>query len=112
MGNGKIGDIYMGHSLHGNFLLKHVIEGKIEGGIEVTERRGGRRKQLLNDLKEKTVCMYVCAYMYVCMRVCIYACVRTMYVCMYLRMYVCVYVCVCIYVCMYVCICVCMYVCM
>ena len=30
-------------------LLKHVIEGKIEGRIEVTGRRG-RRKQLLDDL--------------------------------------------------------------
>jgi hypothetical protein len=34
-------------------LLKHVIEGKIEGKIEVTERRGRRRKQLLDDVKEK-----------------------------------------------------------
>jgi hypothetical protein len=32
-----------------NFLLKHVIGGKIEG----TERGGRRRKQLPNDLKEK-----------------------------------------------------------
>jgi hypothetical protein len=31
-------------------LLKHVIEGKIEERIEVT---GRRRKQLLDDLKEK-----------------------------------------------------------
>jgi hypothetical protein len=30
-----------------------VIEGKLEGGIEITERRGRRRKQLLDDLKEK-----------------------------------------------------------
>ena len=30
-------------------FLKHVIEGKIEGRIEVTRRRG-RRKQLLDDL--------------------------------------------------------------
>jgi len=36
-----------------NCLLKHVIEGKIEEWIEVTERRGRRRKQLLGDLKEK-----------------------------------------------------------
>jgi hypothetical protein len=34
-------------------LLKHVIEGKIQGRIEVTERRGRRRNQLLDDLKEK-----------------------------------------------------------
>jgi hypothetical protein len=38
--------------LRRNCLLKHVIEGNIEGRIEVTGRRGRRRKQLL-DLKEK-----------------------------------------------------------
>ena len=27
-----------------------VIEGKIKGQIEVTRRRGGRRKKLLDDL--------------------------------------------------------------
>jgi hypothetical protein len=27
---------------------------KVEGRIDVTGRRGGRRKQLLDDLKEKT----------------------------------------------------------
>jgi hypothetical protein len=36
-----------------NFLLKHVIEGETQGNIEVTERRGRRRHQLLGDLKEK-----------------------------------------------------------
>jgi hypothetical protein len=30
-----------------------VIEGKMEGKIEVTGRRGRRRRQLLDDLKEK-----------------------------------------------------------
>jgi hypothetical protein len=30
-----------------------VIEGKLEGRIEVTGRRGKIRKQLLDDLKEK-----------------------------------------------------------
>jgi hypothetical protein len=30
-----------------------VIEGKLEGRIEVTGRQGRRRKQLLDDLKEK-----------------------------------------------------------
>ena len=39
--------------LRGNWLLKHVIEGKIEGGIEVTVRRGRRRKQVLHELKER-----------------------------------------------------------
>jgi hypothetical protein len=43
----------IGHILRRNFLLKHVIEGKLEGRIEMTGRRGRRRKQLLNDLKEK-----------------------------------------------------------
>jgi len=38
--------------LHRDCLLKHVIEGKIKGR-EVTGRRGRRRKQLLNDRKEK-----------------------------------------------------------
>ena len=32
---------------------KHVIEGKVEGRIEVTGRRGITRKQLLDDLKER-----------------------------------------------------------
>jgi hypothetical protein len=30
-----------------------VIEGKLEGRIEMTGRRGRRRKQLLDDLKKK-----------------------------------------------------------
>jgi hypothetical protein len=30
-----------------------VIEGKVEGKIELTVRRGRRRKQLLDDLEEK-----------------------------------------------------------
>jgi hypothetical protein len=30
-----------------------VIEGKLEGRIEMTGRRGRRRKELLDDLKEK-----------------------------------------------------------
>jgi hypothetical protein len=43
----------VGHILRRNWLLKHVIEGKIERRIDVTWRRGRRRKQLMNDLKEK-----------------------------------------------------------
>jgi hypothetical protein len=30
-----------------------MIEGKVEGKIELTGRRGRRRKQLLDDLEEK-----------------------------------------------------------
>ena len=36
-----------------NCLLKQVIEGKIKGEMEVTRRRGRRRKKLLDDLKDR-----------------------------------------------------------
>jgi hypothetical protein len=39
--------------LRRNCLLKHVIEGKLEGRREMMGWRGRRRKQLLDDLKEK-----------------------------------------------------------
>jgi hypothetical protein len=41
---------WIGHVLRRNCLLKEVIEGKIKGRIEVTRRRGRRRKQLLDTL--------------------------------------------------------------
>jgi hypothetical protein len=44
---------WIGHILRRNCLLKHVIEGKLEGRVEVAGRRGRRRKQLLDDLKGK-----------------------------------------------------------
>jgi hypothetical protein len=44
---------WIGHFLRRNCLLKHAIEGKLEGRTEMTGRRGRRRKQLLDDLKEK-----------------------------------------------------------
>jgi hypothetical protein len=44
---------WIGHILRRNCLLKHVIEGTLEGRIEITGIRGRRRKQLLDDLKEK-----------------------------------------------------------
>jgi len=43
---------WIGHILRRNCLLKQVIEGKFEGRIEVMGRRGRRRKQLLDYLKE------------------------------------------------------------
>ena len=43
----------IGHILRRNCLLKQVIEGKIKGEMEVTWRRGRRRKKLLDDLKER-----------------------------------------------------------
>jgi hypothetical protein len=45
---------WIGHFLQRNCRLKHVTEGKIEGRLEVTERRGRRCKQLLDDLKGRT----------------------------------------------------------
>ena len=43
---------WIGHIVHRNCLLKHLIESKIEGRIEVTGRRGRRHKQILDDLKK------------------------------------------------------------
>jgi hypothetical protein len=40
-------------NLRRNCLLKEVIEGNIKGWIEVTRRRGRRRKQLLDDLGDR-----------------------------------------------------------
>jgi len=44
---------WIGHILCRNCLLQGVNEGKIKGGIEVTGRRGRRRKKLLDDLQER-----------------------------------------------------------
>jgi hypothetical protein len=44
---------WIGHILRRTCLLKQVTEGKIKGRIEVTRRRGRRRKQLLDDLGDR-----------------------------------------------------------
>jgi len=44
---------WIGHILRRNCLLQQVIEGKIKGVMEVTRRRGRRRKKLLDDLKDR-----------------------------------------------------------
>ena len=44
---------WIGHILRRNYLLQRVIEGKIKGRIEVTGRRGRRRRKQLDDLKER-----------------------------------------------------------
>jgi hypothetical protein len=44
---------WIGHTLRRKCLLKQVIEGKIEGWIEVTGRLERRREQLLDDFKKK-----------------------------------------------------------
>jgi hypothetical protein len=35
-----------------NCLLKNIIEGKIDGRVEVTGRHGRRSKHILDDLKK------------------------------------------------------------
>jgi hypothetical protein len=43
---------WIGHTLRRNCLLKYTNEGKIEERKEVTERRGRRLMQLLDDVKK------------------------------------------------------------
>ena len=45
---------WIGHILRRNCLLKQDIEGKIKGEMDVTRRRGRRRKKLLHDLKDRS----------------------------------------------------------
>ena len=45
---------WIGYILRRKCLLQRVIEGKIKRGIEVTGRRGRRRRKLLDGLKERT----------------------------------------------------------
>jgi hypothetical protein len=44
---------WTGHILRRNCHIQRVIEGKILGGIEVTERQGRRCRKLLDGLKER-----------------------------------------------------------
>jgi hypothetical protein len=44
---------WVGHIMLRNCLLKHVIEGKVEGRVEVTGRQWRRRKQPRGNLEEK-----------------------------------------------------------
>ena len=48
--------LLIGHTLRKDCLLGQVTDGKIEGRIEVTGRRGRRRKKLMDDLAEKRGC--------------------------------------------------------
>ena len=45
---------WIGYIWRGNWLLIHVIGGKIDGRIEVTGRQGKRRSQLLDELNALT----------------------------------------------------------
>jgi len=44
---------WIGYILRRNCLLRHTIDGKIEERIQIMGIRGGRGKQLLDDLKGK-----------------------------------------------------------
>jgi hypothetical protein len=44
---------WIGHILRRNCLLQRVIEGKLQGRIELTARQGRRHGMQLNDLKER-----------------------------------------------------------
>jgi hypothetical protein len=44
---------WIGYIWRSNCLVRHVIEGKMEGRIEVTRRQGRRPMQLLTYLKGK-----------------------------------------------------------
>jgi hypothetical protein len=44
------------HTFRRNCLLRHVIEGKIEGRMEVTGRQEIRSKQILDNLQETRRC--------------------------------------------------------
>jgi hypothetical protein len=43
---------WIGQILRGNCFLEHVIEGRVKGRIDVTERRGRTRRQILHELKK------------------------------------------------------------
>ena len=43
---------WIGHILFRNCLLKHVIEGKVDGWTEVRRGRGKRSKQLLGERED------------------------------------------------------------
>jgi hypothetical protein len=43
---------WIGNMLHKKHL-KHIIEGKMEGRVEVMRKRGGKPQQLLYDLKKR-----------------------------------------------------------
>ena len=47
---------WFGHVLRRSCFLRHITERKVEGIIEVTERRGRRHQKLLDDLEETTGC--------------------------------------------------------
>jgi hypothetical protein len=47
---------WIGHISRWSYVLRYLIEGRIEGRKEVTGRRGRKSRQLLNDLIETRGC--------------------------------------------------------
>ena len=45
---------WIGHISRRNCLLQQVIKGKVKERLEVTGRRGRRRRKVLDDIKERT----------------------------------------------------------
>ena len=58
-------DNWIGHISHRNCLLKHIIEGKIEGMIENTERRGRRPRIYFMSLTLRLLMSYIYIYIYI-----------------------------------------------
>lgn len=44
---------WIGHLLRMNYLIHHVVKGKIEKKMEMTGRRERRRRQLLNAFEKQ-----------------------------------------------------------
>ena len=62
---------WISYILRRNCILKHVIEGKIEGRIEVTGKQGRRNKQLLEELNlysPNDIYIYIYIYIYMSYR--------------------------------------------
>jgi hypothetical protein len=51
-------DDLTGHIMCRNCFLTHVVQGRLERKIEWKRRRGRRRKQLLDDFKERILEIY------------------------------------------------------
>ena len=78
------------HILRRNCLPKQVIEGKIKGEMEVTRRRGRRRKKLLDDLKMCYVmlCYVMLCYVMLCYVMLCYVTLRYVILCYVMLCYV------------------------
>ena len=56
---------WIGYILRRNCLLKHVIEGKIEGRIQVTWRRGRRCKRPVDGVNERSGVQFSLIYLFI-----------------------------------------------